>query len=81
MSFNSFRIEWECRRGMRELDEMVMPFYKKHFEELSEAQKQTFVELLKYPDPDLYRWFMNQKKAPIAEIQEMVELIQSKLEI
>ncbi|VTR60991.1 Flavinator of succinate dehydrogenase [Actinobacillus pleuropneumoniae] len=30
---NRFRIEWECRRGMRELDKMIMPFYKAHFDE------------------------------------------------
>ncbi len=80
MSFNRFRIEWECRRGMRELDEMIMPFYKNYFDTLPQEQQNTFVEMLKFSDPELFRWLMNQEKAPKIEIQQMVELIQSKLE-
>lgn len=79
MSLNRFRIEWDCRRGMRELDKLIMPFYQNHFDSLNEAEQQTFVALLQYPDPELYRWFMNQLPAPTAELQAMVGLIQSKL--
>lgn len=79
MSLNRFRIEWDCRRGMRELDKLIMPFYQNHFDELSESQQQTFVELLQYPDPELYRWFMNQLPAPNDALQAMVALIQAKL--
>ncbi|WP_131928758.1 FAD assembly factor SdhE [Bibersteinia trehalosi] len=80
MELNRFRIEWDCRRGMRELDKLIMPFYQKHFDELDESQQQTFVVLLGYTDPELYRWFMNQLPAPTAELQAMVRLIQQKLE-
>ncbi|MDO4697754.1 MAG: succinate dehydrogenase assembly factor 2 [Pasteurellaceae bacterium] len=76
---NRFRIEWECRRGMRELDKLIMPFYQQHFDDLSESQQQTFVEMLKYSDPELFRWFMNQLPAPTTELQAMVDLIRSKL--
>lgn len=76
---NRFKIEWECRRGMRELDKLIMPFYQQHFDELSEHQQQIFVEMLSYSDPELFRWFMNQLPAPTAELQAMVELIKSKL--
>lgn len=80
MEFNRFRIEWDCRRGMRELDKLIMPFYQKHFDELSDEQKQTFIELLSYTDPDLYRWFMNQIEPPTEPLKAMVKLIQEKLE-
>ncbi|QIM64245.1 succinate dehydrogenase assembly factor 2 [Frederiksenia canicola] len=76
---NRFKIEWECRRGMRELDKLIMPFYQQHFDELSERQQQIFVEMLSYSDPELFRWFMNQLPTPTAELQAMVELIKSKL--
>ncbi len=76
---NRFRIEWECRRGMRELDKMIMPFYQAHFDSLSEAQQQTFVDMLGYTDPELFHWFMNQDIPPTEALQEMVKLIQSKL--
>lgn len=76
---NRFKIEWECRRGMRELDKLIMPFYQQYFDELSESQQQIFVEMLSYSDPELFRWFMNQLPAPTADLQAMVELIKSKL--
>lgn len=77
---NRFRLEWECRRGMRELDKMIMPFYKNYFDELTEAQQQTFVELLKFSDPELFRYFMLQETPPNAEIGRLIELIRSKIE-
>ncbi|MDH2997753.1 hypothetical protein A1D22_08550 [Pasteurellaceae bacterium LFhippo2] len=77
---NRFKIEWECRRGMRELDKMIMPFYQNHFDNLTEEQQATFVEMLGYTDPELFRWFMNQLPAPTAELQAMVDLIRSKLD-
>ncbi|AUI66622.1 MULTISPECIES: succinate dehydrogenase assembly factor 2 [Glaesserella] len=77
---NRFKIEWECRRGMRELDKMIMPFYQAHFDNLTETEQQTFVEMLGYTDPELFRWFMNQETAPTEALQAMVKLIQSKLE-
>ncbi|MCK3655274.1 hypothetical protein A4G19_05740 [Pasteurellaceae bacterium Macca] len=76
---NRFKIEWACRRGMRELDKMIMPFYQQHFDDLSPSQQQTFVAMLDYTDPELFRWLMNQQPAPTAELQAIVELIKSKL--
>lgn len=76
---NRFRIEWECRRGMRELDKMIMPFYQEYFDSLTDVQQQTFVEMLSYTDPELFRWFMNQDTPPTEALQQMVNLIRSKL--
>ncbi len=76
---NRFRIEWECRRGMRELDKMIMPFYQEYFDSLTDVQQQTFVEMLSYTDPELFRWFMNQDTPPTEALQVMVYLLRSKL--
>lgn len=37
--YNKLRIEWDCRRGMLELDNVIMPFYRQHFDALSDTQK------------------------------------------
>lgn len=79
-TFNRFRLEWECRRGMRELDKLIMPFFQNHFDSLDETQQQTFVEMLSFSDPELFRWFMLQETAPTTALQAMVELIRSKLD-
>ena len=77
---NRFKLEWACRRGMRELDKMIMPFYQNHFESLTEAQQQTFAEMLTYPDPELFRWVMHQLPAPTQEITDLIELMRSTID-
>lgn len=77
---NRFKLEWECRRGMRELDKMIMPFYKNHFDDLNESQQQTFVEMLKVTDPVLFRWVMLQAEPPTQEMADLIALIRSKIE-
>ncbi|MEG9499805.1 succinate dehydrogenase assembly factor 2 [Mannheimia indoligenes] len=77
---NRFKLEWECRRGMRELDKMIMPFYKNHFDDLNESQQQAFVEMLSYTDPELFRWVMLQAPAPTQAISDLIELMRAKIE-
>ncbi|AHG78743.1 UPF0350 protein [Mannheimia varigena USDA-ARS-USMARC-1388] len=77
---NRFKLEWECRRGMRELDKMIMPFYKNHFDGLNKTQQQAFIEMLGYTDPELFRWVMLQVPAPTPEISELIELMRAKIE-
>lgn len=40
--YNKLRIEWDCRRGMLELDKIIMPFYKAHFDQLTDNKKRYF---------------------------------------
>jgi antitoxin CptB len=36
---NKARIHWACRRGMRELDISIMPFFEYEYDTLSDADK------------------------------------------
>ncbi|OOF51533.1 hypothetical protein BKK54_02695 [Rodentibacter genomosp. 1] len=74
--YNKLRIEWDCRRGMLELDNIIMPFYKQHFEQLSDNQKDVFIRLLACTDLQLFSWFFNRGKSEDIEIQNIVEYIQ-----
>ncbi|MBE2897321.1 succinate dehydrogenase assembly factor 2 [Pasteurellaceae bacterium 20609_3] len=77
--YNKLKLAWECRRGMLELDYMIMPFYQERFDSLSEAQQANFVAFLGYTDPQLFRWLMNQEAAPTEALREIVQLIQQHL--
>ena len=73
--YNKLRIEWDCRRGMLELDKIIMPFYKAHFDQLTDDKKDIlFVYLL----PRIYNFFrgFNGSQSDDAEVQAMVEYIQ-----
>lgn len=79
--YNKLRIEWDCRRGMLELDNVIMPFYKNHFEALSEPQKQAFLRLLACTDLQLFSWFFNKGTPPDSELEAIIGLIQEKLSL
>ena len=73
--YNKLRLEWDCRRGMLELDKMIMPFYRQHFDNLSPQQQAVFVRLLACSDLQLFSWFFNRLLATDPELQEMVSYI------
>ncbi len=75
---NRARIRWACRRGMRELDISIMPFFEYEYDSLNDDDKRIFVRLLACPDPDLFNWLMNHGRPENDELYHMVKLIQSR---
>ncbi|HYF97663.1 MAG TPA: succinate dehydrogenase assembly factor 2 [Coxiellaceae bacterium] len=55
-SENLGRIRWKCRRGMLELDLMLLKFFNEKFVSLSAEEKQQFEALLEQPDPVLQEY-------------------------
>ena len=66
------------RRGMRELDISIMPFFEHEYDSLSDDEKRIFIRLLECDDPDLFNWLMNHGKPADAELEMMVRLIQTR---
>ncbi len=48
------RLRWLCRRGMKELDELLTRFVERDFETAPAPAQAAFAVLLEYPDPELY---------------------------
>jgi antitoxin CptB len=76
---NKAKIRWGCRRGMLELDLILLPFFERHFDNLTLTQKEEFVELLNVEDAFLFSWLMGHE--PVTEnLQEIVKKVsQTKL--
>ncbi|MBV1911120.1 MAG: succinate dehydrogenase assembly factor 2 [Kangiellaceae bacterium] len=75
------RLEWQCRRGMLELDVILIPFLNEYFLSLTELEQQTFEELLTYPDPDLYTWIMGFGDCEFDSLVEMIQKVRLKMNI
>ncbi|AYY83017.1 MULTISPECIES: FAD assembly factor SdhE [Proteus] len=75
---NKARINWACRRGMRELDISIMPFFENEYDTLSDNDKALFVRLLECADPDLFNWLMNHGRPDDESLYYMVKLIQER---
>ncbi|VFP86342.1 FAD assembly factor SdhE [Candidatus Erwinia haradaeae] len=75
-SNNKLRIHWACYRGMRELDLLIMPFFKDNFDSLNEKDKKLFSDLLENDDPDLFNWLMNHEQPKDAHFKRIISIIQ-----
>lgn len=69
------RIKWACRRGMLELDVVIMPFYEECFDSLSEVEQGDFVALLECDDPDLFNWVMQHGRSEEENLANMIDKI------
>lgn len=74
-------MKWACRRGMLELDVLLLPFLEQAFDELTDQQKETFERLLTCDDPDLFAWAMGHKHCEDPELAAMVETIVSRVKV
>lgn len=80
-SYDIKKIIWTCRRGMLELDVILIPFAKQYFEQLSEQQQAVFVRLLDEADPDLFNWLMGHGKPDDSELAEMVVTVRDRMNV
>lgn len=57
------KIRWKCRRGMSELDIILLGFFDQQYANLSPALQKQFSELLDETDPTLWDYFLSSKPA------------------
>lgn len=69
------KIRWRSRRGMLELDLILLPFVDEHFSKLSAQQKAQYQQLLTQPDPDIYNWLMGYTKSDNPALQSIIDTI------
>jgi antitoxin CptB len=47
------KLEWQCRRGMKELDILLVRYVRERLPAASSDEHDAFVEFLELPDPEL----------------------------
>lgn len=57
------RLKWQCRRGMLELDLLLLPFVEEQYSLLPPDEQTAFTELLTYPDQEIYAW-LTERETP-----------------
>lgn len=58
------QIRWQCRRGMRELDELLLRYLDTRYELADAVEKRAFQSLLELSDPDLASYLLQQQIPP-----------------
>ena len=69
------RLRWQCRRGMLELDVILLPFVDEDLARLDERWQSRFARLLESSDLQLFRWLLRGESSDDAELHEVIEVI------
>lgn len=69
------RMRWRCRRGMRELDVLLVAHLDAAGAGMSEHEQQQFERLLDASDMDLYVWFTGRGRPDDADLAALVTRI------
>jgi antitoxin CptB len=51
-------LEWRCRRGMKELDLLLVRYLRRRYSAAPSDERLAFAEFLELPDPDLARYLV-----------------------
>ena len=66
---------WASRRGMLELDLILVPFVENQFMTLTAQDQQRYITLLEGEDNDLFAWFLGRQLPDDPELLAIVEQI------
>jgi antitoxin CptB len=56
------RLRWRCRRGMRELDQLLLRYLERAWPTAPDAERALFLRVLDGEDDKLWRWFMGRER-------------------
>jgi antitoxin CptB len=71
------RLRWRCRRGMRELDQLLTRWLDREWTAASDSQREVFLRLLDSEDDRLWRWFLGHETAPDAALDSLIQYIRT----
>lgn len=66
------RLAWQCRRGIKEVEVVLLPFFEQHFLSIPAADQALFERLLEEQDVDMFEWFT---KRTLPEDQDLARIV------
>jgi len=70
------RLRWQCRRGMKELDHLLVGYLDNFFDDADDDEKEAFQSLLELPDPEVIAYLLG-KEEPTEDMAGVVGRIRS----
>ncbi|MYM62597.1 succinate dehydrogenase assembly factor 2 [Pseudomaricurvus sp. HS19] len=71
------RLFWGSRRGMLELDLVLLPFLENVYETLEQEDKERYWALLECEDQDMFAWFLRRENPDDPELLRIVEIVRA----
>ena len=72
------RVRWRCRRGMRELDQLLLEYVDGRFGSAAPRERDAFARLLELPDPDLFGYLVGRAEVPEEALRDVVARIRNR---
>ena len=72
------RLRWRCRRGMRELDALLLQYLEAGYLPAGQAERAAFARLLELPDPDLFGYLVGRTNAPEESLRNVIARIRDR---
>jgi len=69
------KLRWRCRRGMRELDQLMLRYLDQRWPAADDAERGRFLRLLDCEDDKLWQWCMGRERPADQELQSIVQVI------
>jgi antitoxin CptB len=69
------RLRWRCRRGMRELDTLLMAYVDAHYQAAGPAGQAAFRLLLTLPDPEIVALLNGRERSEDPALARVVEQV------
>jgi antitoxin CptB len=66
------KLRWRCRRGMRELDVVLVRYLEHSYPDAGAARRLAFQQLLELPDPDLFDLLRGRTQASTPDMEAIV---------
>jgi antitoxin CptB len=74
------RLWWHSRRGMLELDVLLIPFLENAYRSLPRADQVCYHKLITCEDNDMFEWFMQRNRPEDPDLQRIVDIILSRVQ-
>jgi len=78
MNTDASRLRWRCRRGMRELDQLLGWYLDTRYAGSDDAAKEAFSTLLEQQDPELWDWLMGRTSCEFPPWRRIVDEIRTR---
>jgi antitoxin CptB len=70
-------LAWRCRRGVKELDLLLLRWLERYFEAATAEQRAGFAALLELPDPELACYLLGAEQPVPAGLRAAVAAVRS----
>ncbi|MDX1634040.1 MAG: succinate dehydrogenase assembly factor 2 [Marinobacter sp.] len=74
------RLWWHSRRGMLELDVLLLPFLEQAYRSLDPEDQARYRKLLACEDADMWQWFMQRGRPEDPDLQRIVDMILNRVQ-